>query len=765
MTLDPGTRVGPYRIVALLGAGGMGEVYRARDARLDRDVAVKALPLLARADRESVARFEREAQILASLNHPHIARLYGLEEEGGSRYLVLELVEGGTLAERLSGRPLPYRETLTFARQVADALAAAHDKSVVHRDLKPANVGLSSDGQVRVLDFGLAKTFAPDSQTDLTTAAISRQDTVVGTVGYMSPEQARGQPVDRRTDIWAFGCVLYEMLTGRPPFAAATMSDTLAAVLAAEPDWSRLPAETPLRLRWLLSRCLEKDQARRLHDIADARIEIEDLLASGMSGAAVPVAAAPARMSGRERLAWAAAAISLATMIAALAVNRWTAPVADGPATSSSSSVMLPAGLRIAPVNPPGRFAISPDGRRIAIAAQDRDGRRQLWIRSLDSFVPQPLVGTDDAAYPFWSPDSLHVAFMAGGKLKRIPAAGGATITLADATSSSVGSWSRDDVILFTPRPGSALLRISASGGTPGPATSLDTANGQVQHWYPWFLPDGRHFLFFVVGSMAGGMTDPFGVYVTALDATTPPKLVLPGGSNAKYASGHLIFLRDGTLTAQPFDLARLDVTGSARPLAEQVVIAGSAATGSAGAFSVADTGTLVYQEGSVTRSQLTWFDQAGKELGRVGDPADYADAVLSPGASRVAVSIADPAAGTRDLWIFDLARDGARERITFDRADDLAPVWSPDSSRIAYSSVRSNGIHLYERSASAGGPERLVVEDRFGKFAAHWSPDAKYLVYVAGGGIIQRSDLWIAPFRDPAAFFAGREVAGVRNQ
>ena len=763
MALEAGTRVGPYRIVSALGAGGMGEVYRARDPRLDREVAIKTLPLLSHLDADRVTRFEREAQILASLNHPHIARLYGLEEDGDARFLVLELVEGGTLAERLPKGPLPLPHVLTLARQVADALGAAHDKGIVHRDLKPANIGLSADGQVRVLDFGLAKTFTSASDDLLTTAAHSLPGAIVGTVAYMSPEQARGLPVDKRTDVWAFGCVLYELLAGRQPFQAATISDTIAAILNVEPDWSRLPASTPARLQWLVRRCLEKDATRRLHDIADARIEIEEMLAPGFSTASASTVVAPgpgARIGKRERIAWGLAALGVAA-VAALAVsgNRAPSDLATSPALSSS--ILLPEGLRMWTLGSAGRFALSPDGRMLAMVLQEGNRPRQLWIRPLDTIAAQPLAGTEGAAFPFWSPDSKSIAFLADDKLKRISAAGGSVITLCDATSSSTGAWSRNDVILFTERPSAALSRIPASGGTPAPATTLDIENGDVQHWYPSFLPDGKHFLFFIVGSKTGGMTDARGIYAAELDSTAPPKLILQGGSNARFASGHLIFLKQGTLKAQPFDVDRLELTGVERPLAEQVIIAGAAATGSSGAFSVSDTGVLAYQVGSVTRSQLTWLDMDGKELSRIGEPADFADAVLSPDGSKAAVSIMDPSTGTRDLWTVDLTQNGLRERLTVDRSDDFAPVWSRDGRRLIYSSIRSHGIQLYERQPVPGGGERLVVEDSLGKFAADWSSNGQLLAYVAGGGIIGRSDLWIAPLTvgKPYAFAETRFI------
>jgi Tol biopolymer transport system component len=761
-----GQTVGPYRVVEKLGEGGMGEVYRARDPRLERDVAVKALPSLFQADADRVTRFEREAQILASLNHPHIARLYGLEEARGSRFLVLELVEGGTLASRLRAGPLSIPQALTIARQIADALGAAHDKGIIHRDLKPANVGLSADVQVKVLDFGLAKAFSTDQSPAAETrthVAATDPGTFMGTVAYMSPEQLRGLPLDKRTDIWAFGCVLFEMLAGSHPFARSTSSDTIAAILNVEPDWSPLPAATPPRLRWLLRRCLEKDAARRVHDIADARIELEEMLVPGFSAMSAAEAAPPSRMQTREKIAWGVAALGLLSALAWFGLGRFgLLDNAPGEASPVSASIVLPDGLRLWALNPAGRFALSPNGRSIVVVVQDSSNGSQLWVRPLHAPVGQLLAGTEGATFPFWSSDSRSIAFFAGGKLKRIDVTGGPVGTICDAASSSSGAWSQSDVILFTPRPGSALHRVPATGGKDVPATTLDESSGDAQHWFPAFLPDGRHFLFFVVGSATGGMTDPRGVYLGELDSTTAPRRILASGSNARYANGHLIFLQDGTLTAQRFDAERLELSGEPHPLAEQVLIAGAGATGTAGAFSLSTNGILAYQAGSITRSQLVWLDRQGKELGRIGDQADYADAVLSPNDASAAVSVMDPATATRDIWVYDLAR-GHRERLTFDRSDDFAPVWSPDGGQLLYSSIRSNGIQLYQRPAAPGGSERIVVLDRLGKFAADWSRDGKFLAYVGGGGIIGRSDLWIAPVGGAPYAFA--ETSFVETQ
>ena len=747
MPLTPGTRIGSYEVVAPVGAGGMGQVYRARDTRLGRDVAIKCLPETSVSDPDLIVRFQREAEILATLNHPHIASIYGLEESGGSRFLILELVEGGTLAGRLAEGPLPLAEALGVARELADALHAAHEKGIVHRDLKPANIAIGDGGHVKVLDFGLAKALGQDPDSPTMAANQTEAGMILGTAAYMSPEQARGRPLDKRTDVWAFGCVLFELLTARHPFPGNTISDRIAAILERDPDWRILPAATPPRIRWLLRRCLEKDPRRRLHDLADARIEIDEAASNPHdrdAAAASPAIGAANRSGGREGVAWIIAAAAVVALIAALASrNRPPADPADT-ARVYSTAINLPDELRLWSGNPPGRFALSPDGRRLAVVGTDAKGETMLWVRPLDAVVAQPLAGTEGATFPFWSPDSRFIAFQAQGKLKRIDASGGPATTVCDAALRSPGSWSPDDVILFTPQGSAPLYRVPASGGQPSQVTTLDTAAGHVQHWYPSFLPDGRHFLYFVVGSKDRGVTDPRAVYIGSLDSSEPPKPLLDLGTNIRYANGHLVYLRNGTLVARPFDPDRLEVRGEAVPLVEQVQIAGAGTTGVAGAFSVSDTGALVYQTGFTTPSRLVWYDRSGKELGQLGETADYGDVSLSPDGRRAAVSVMNAPLGTRDIWLFDLAR-GLREKVTFDPGDDFAPIWSKhEGETIVFSSRRQGGIHLYRKSWRQAGPEALLYEDSLGKFASHWSADGERIAYVGGGGIIGRSDIWM---------------------
>jgi serine/threonine protein kinase/Tol biopolymer transport system component len=745
------TRIGSYELLDLIGTGGMGQVYRATDTRLKREVAVKVLPAPLASDTERLDRLQREARILASLNHVNIAHVYGIEESEGSRAIIMELVDGETLADRIAHGAVPLDEALSIGKQIAAGLEAAHAQTVIHRDLKPANVKVRPDSTVKLLDFGLAKTIETakgaaelSELPTLTMSAVTQVGLVLGTAAYMSPEQARGKAVDRRTDVWAFGCVLYEMLTGQRAFPGETVSDTLAAVLERQPDWRRLPAATPARLRWLLRRCLEKDPNRRLHDMADARIELDEM-ASNPAGADQDWSANAARRTPMEHAGWFAAAVCLGVTIVALIFRASpSTPVTPGEVPTYRTSILLPEGVGLSRF-PAGRFALSPDRQRIAFTGTDASQRSQIWVRALDTTIAQPLAGTDGAAFPFWSPDSRFIAFMAQGKLKKIPATGGPVTTLCDAISNSSGTWNRDDVILFTPAGASPLYRVSAFGGTPTPATTLDAASGESQHWFPFFLPDGRHFLYFSLGTKAGGAIDPRAVYVGSLDPNEPRKLLVPGGSNAQYADGHLLFMQGRTLMAQPFDTLRLELSGQAIPVAEQVQIPGAGDTGTAGAFSVAETGTIAYQTGlDSVRSQLAWFDRRGRQTALLGDQADYAEVGISPDGQRAVVSVLDPARGTRDLWLYDIAR-GLRTRFTTDAADEIAPVWSANPARIIFASGRKGGFDVYQKVPGESA-ENSVLEDTLGEFPQSTSPGGRFLLYVFGSGTLRRSDLWVLP-------------------
>ena len=729
----------------------MGEVYRATDTDLKRQVAIKVLPTSVAADSDRLERFQREAEVLAALNHPNIAHIHGLEKSDGTIALVMELVEGPTLADRIAQGAIPIEAALRIAKQIAEALEAAHEQGIVHRDLKPANIKVRPDGTVKVLDFGLAKTVESDLSRDLSnspTVAATRVGTIVGTAAYMSPEQTRGRTIDKRTDVWAFGCVQYEMLTGRRAFDGGTIADTIGAVLGREPDWATLPAATPARVEWLVRRCLEKDPKRRLHDVADARIELDEALSHSPESGQVALAdhsLLVVRRWPRKRVAWVTGGACLLALIVDLVFGRagfFGQPAGD--ARVYRSSIVLPEGLRLAGPAA-GRFSLSPDGRRLAIVASNAGERSMLWLRPMDTLVAQPLVGTEGATFPFWSPDSRFVAFLAQGKLKKIDVAGGPPATLCDAAFGATGAWNKDDVLLFTPTGLSPLHRVSASGGTSSPVTTLDAAIEYSQHVSPVFLPDGQHFLYLVRGSTSGGVFDPRGVYVGSLDPRQPSKQLLQSGSNAKYAQGQVLFLRDNTLMAQALDLVHLEMRGEALSIVEKTQ-GGEGVTGAAGAFTVSDTGVIAYQTApGRVRTQLVWFDRAGKQMAALGDRGDYGDVSLSPDRTRAAVSLVDPERGTSDLWIYDVAR-GVRDRFTFDPGDEFAPSWSPDGGRLVFSTRRTASIDLHSKASDGVGREDVLLEAGLGKFQASWSPDSRFLVYVGGGSGISRSGLWILP-------------------
>jgi eukaryotic-like serine/threonine-protein kinase len=726
MALAAGTRLGPYEILGRIGAGGMGEVYRARDTKLDRDVAIKILPDSLAQDAERLIRFEREAKVLASLNHPNIAHIYGVEE----RALVMELVEGGTLKG-----PLPVETALHYARQIADALAAAHDKGIIHRDLKPANIMVTSEGVVKVLDFGLAavgkpstaNASDPESSPTMTMSA-TQAGAIMGTAAYMSPEQARGKPVDQRTDIWAFGAVLYEMIAGQRLFVGATVADTLAAVLKAEPDWHRVPGN----VRQVLRLCLEKDPKDRLHDIADVKL----LLETGMN----QVPDAPRRAPGSS---WIAAAV-MAILLAAVSFLHFREKPAEAPVVRFT-------------IAPPDNTsftefpALSPDGRRLVFGAQPAGGSRPLWVRSLDATTPQPLAGTEGASLPFWSPDGRSIGFGEGGKLRKINLSGGPAVPLTDAPLFRGASWSPQGVILFTPTRTSALLRIPASGGAPAPATVLDPARKEGSHRWPWFLPDGKHFLYSAVATDGEYVTSDSTIYAGSLDSRER-RMVAQTSSNAAYASGYLLFLRGNTLMAQPFDAQRLATTGEAVPIAEQVADEPSSGQGF---FAATDNGTLVFRSGVPSLQALAWLDREGKRIAAVGDPGQLIQTVLSPDGKRATVSVYDHAAHNNDLWIYDLVRN-LRSRFTFDPANENGGVWSPDGSRVVFNSSRNGHLDLYWKLASGAGAEELLYADERNKNPTSWSPDGKFILYTSGFDPKTGSDIWVLPLageRKPVPF------------
>jgi serine/threonine protein kinase len=713
VSLAPGFRVGVYEILSALGAGGMGEVYRARDTRLHRDVALKILPDTFSTDHDRRARFEREAQVLASLNHPNIGAIFGVEDTGTVRGLILELVDGVTLLERIPRGGLAIEEALSIARQIADALGAAHEHGIVHRDLKPANIKVRPDGTVKVLDFGLAKMLdgggeradpsASNSPT-FSSLAATEAGVILGTAAYMSPEQATGKQADARSDIWALGLILYEMLTGRRGFEGRTSVEILSNVLKTEPDWSLLPPATPPVLRSLLRRCLQKVPSRRLRDVIDARFQIEEALNT-------PVESLPARATTSRagaRWIWVATSAGFAMV---MALTGWL--------VGRSSAVQPQVRLEIStpPTTDPTSLAISPDGRQVALVS-NADGQSRLWVRSVRTGSLKMLRGTENARLPFWSPDSRSIGFTSNGELKRIDVDSEAVRSLA-AGGMSGGAWNAAGTIIFSGNPAEGLYRVSADGGARSKLTAVGPEH--TGHRHPQFLPDQRHFLFYALGAAPG-------VYVGELDSTAPPHRVFDAQAAIYTESSHLLFIRQGILFAQPFDTARLELTGSPTTVADHIVLG----TESGAALSAAADGTLVYRTGGAgAPRELVWFDRSGTPVARVAGSAALGrtSVSLSPDERTVVSEQFATGSTTSDIWTIDLSR-GVSSRLTFDEAFDIYPIWSRDGRQILFSSNRTNawsmfvrGLDEREETPISGAPGGSVSQGDF-------SPDGRYIVF-----------------------------------
>jgi eukaryotic-like serine/threonine-protein kinase len=747
VALAPGVRLLTYEIRALVGVGGMGEVYRARDTKLNRDVALKLLPASFGDDRERVARFEREAQLLAALNHPHIATIHGFDDTpaaggGLTRFLVMELVEGDTLAERLTKGALPHSEALAMALQVTDALQAAHEKGIVHRDLKPANIKITPGGTVKVLDFGLAKAAAEtvaSASADLShsptmTAAGTLGGTLLGTAPYMSPEQARGLVVDKRTDIWAFGCVLFEALTGRRAFPGETITDTLAAIVHREPDWAALPGTVDPGVRRVLQRCLQKDQKRRLHDIADARVEIEDALAapvaSGVSSIALPAAASERSAMPRWLVAAGVGVAIIATFAAGYMTRR---PAASSP-SAFTFSILPPEGTSFLDVSSGGAPALSPDGRFIAFVAEGRAGRA-LWVRSLDKLDARPLPGTEGAVNPFWSPDGGRIGFIdtIQRRLKSVEVTGGQPAALGTIVFNATGNF---------------LYRFAASGGAdPVRITERNVAIQDENHLSPSFLPDGRHYLL----QVRGGPELDLQVWVGDI-GSNDRHLLLRRVTNAQYAPprderpGYIVYGRDRTLIAQPFDADRRRLVGDPITIAERLAVT---ATGALGDFSVSAGGALAYRTEDPGRKELEWLDRSGKQVSTLGDrPGNPRNnLVISPDGKSVAFTRQGEDA--QDVWIHEFAREVTSR---FTQGGGRSPVWSPDGDFIAF--VRGDTIY---RKRVAGDSAEIPLWKGDGLLALNdWSGDGRHILFTRWDTKTDRG-LWLLP--DPLSDSSNREA------
>jgi eukaryotic-like serine/threonine-protein kinase len=702
LSVTIGTKLGPYEITAPIGAGGMGEVYRARDMKLKRDVALKVLPEAFAGDPGRMLRFQREAEVLASLNHPNIAHIYGVEE----RALVMELVEG----ETLSG-PLPIETAVNYARQIAEALEYAHERGVIHRDLKPANVKVTTEGTVKLLDFGLAKATEdpasasedPSNSPTLTLGA-TRVGVIMGTAAYMSPEQANGKSVDKRADIWSFGAVLYEMLAGKKAFDGESVSDTLATVMKLEPDWTVLPQDVPASIHKLVRRCLTKDRKHRLRDIGEARIVLEN---PGETEVALQAESRP-----HPKIPWVIASV-LGVALAALSFVYLRQP-------PPAASQVLQYTIEAPPKTNITNFAISPDGHYVAMTATSERGG-QMWVRPLDSLQAQPLAGTEEASYPFWSPDSLYIGFFAGGKLKKISVAGGPAQTLCDAPVGSGGTWNSEGTIVFGSVSG--LSRVSAAaGGVPNKVIEVRFSG------FPTFLPDGRRFLYAV--SIA---SKEAGVYLGSLDVRPGPqgRRVSVDVSNPQYlppyegsSHGYILFVREQTLMAQPVDPNSLQPAGDLFPVIEVSSRPGR----NIYEYSISRNGILLYRTGSALR-QHAFFDRSGKQLSAVGGLVSAPPGIvaLSPNEKRM-VSVRGVGAKI-DLWITELER-GTESRFTFDASRNVAPVWSPDGNYVAFSSYRGGSTDLYRKAANQAGQDELLWRSEFPKFPTDWSRDGRFIIF-----------------------------------
>jgi eukaryotic-like serine/threonine-protein kinase len=755
MTIQAGTRLGPYEITGSVGAGGMGEVWRAKDTRLDREVAVKVLPPGLAQDEQFLQRFEREAKAISQLNHPNVCTLFDVGEvtldgPGGSgssvRYLVMELLEGGSLADRIRRGPLPLSDVLKLGREIALALDAAHRQGITHRDLKPGNVMLTRSG-AKLLDFGLAKTAsegpAPvDGLTNMATEAkpLTTEGTILGTFQYMSPEQLEGTEADARTDIFALGAVLYEMATGRRAFEGGSKTSLIAAIVSSQPQpISTVVPMSPPALDHVVRRCLEKNPDDRWQSAQDVAAELQWISEAGsQAGTAAPLAA---RRKTRARFAWVAVlALLTATAVTGWFALRWKRALDDRGVIRAS--ILPPEGttFEFSDVDS-GSLVLSPDGRRLVFSAVSKGGGRMLYVRPLDSTASRPLAGTDGATFPFWSPDGRFVAYFADRKLMKVAADGGTPLAICGADSGRGGTWNREGVIVFAPTSQGGLFRVSASGGSPTPVTELDPSTSEGTHRHPFFLEDGRHFLFTATtGFSVGSDVNASAIYAASLDSPER-KLVVKARSKGIVSRGHLLYVNNNVLMAQPFHSTRLEVTGEPFLLGVKALYS---ADMSNGVFTASANGVLAAYEKDVSRLVLKELSRSGQEIATVGEPAYYGFIRLSPDGRRLAVTLNEESQAGSDIWIIDLAI-GSRTRLTFDQRA-AGPVWSPDGRKIAYARTGEGaaGSQIVVQDATGGGAPQVLLADEMNNEPWDWSPDGKHLLFNRSSA--GDFDLWVLP-------------------
>jgi serine/threonine protein kinase len=728
-----GQRLGRYQLRDLLGTGGMGEVYRARDTRLEREVAVKILPSHLAEDPMALARFEREAKAVAALSHPNILSIFDIGNAQGINYAVMELLEGETLRARLARSALTVREALEIGLSVAAGLQAAHAKGITHRDLKPENIFLTSKGAVKILDFGIARVkhaALPGAGTaDSTVAGITRPGTLIGTMGYMSPEQVRGQPVDHRSDIFSFGAVLYEMLSGRRAFKRDSPVETLNAILKEDPqELSLNSSQTGPALERVVRHCLEKNPEQRFQSAHDLAFDLETF--SRPSGSSSTKIASSESTKGsvlsRQRLAWIAGGILLIGTLITLAIVPLLRP------KTATKSIRFPITMP-EKTSFTGVLSVSPDGRRVALRSANADGKIMYFVRELDSPEARPLPGTEEGGFSFWSPDSRSLGFSSYYKIRTLDFSGNPPKTVCE--GQGAGTWGRDGVILFSNH--DEIFRVPASGGQPQLVRTADRSRGERTLLHPFFLPDGHHFLYLVLSDQSGAD----GVYVGSLDSADTKRLVSTGMAAAYALPGYLLFMRERTLLAQPFDAGRLELSGEPTEVAREVM---SGNQYNYAPFSVSDSGVLVYQSRSPVQTQLTWLDRSGKELERVGSPGAISEPVLSPDEKWVAFPRRDTEP-KRDIWLLEFAR-GSILRLTSGEGDNAQPVWSADGKSIVYDKRSGRGsANLYEKAASGVGEERLLLESNTMTILDDWSRDGRYILYITHDPVTQW-DEWVLP-------------------